>query len=377
MKKIRLFALLAFFCALPGISRAQQEQPLRLGVAGLSHGHLWEVIRRAERGDFVIVGVAERDDRLRAANRLRDKVDASLFYADLEEMLDRTKPEAVIVYESIHDHLRVVELCAPRGIHVMVEKPLAVSTEHAGRMAALARKHNIHLLTNYETTWYSTNHEAFRLTGEGAIGNITRINVYDGHQGPFEIGCGKEFTDWLTDPVLNGGGAVIDFGCYGANLTTWLLRGERPLSVYAVLKRQKPDKYPKVDDDATIIVTYPSCVVQIMASWNWPMNRKDMHIYGSRGYIYQDTPAGMRVYDGQKETSLEPPPLKAPYNDAFYYLKAAVRNEIFQEPYDLSSLENNLWVVRILEAAIQSAESGKAVYFDGEQAESPSGDLRF
>ena len=340
-----------------------QQNPLRLGVAGLSHGHLNEVITRVDRGDFVVVGVAEKDDQLRGKNRLLGKVDASLFYADLEEMLDKTKPEAVIVYESIFDHLRVVEACAPRGIHVMVEKPLAVNMEHANRMAELAKTHKIHLLTNYETTWYNTNHEAYKLIKEGAIGDITRINVYDGHQGPFEIRCGKEFTDWLTDPVLNGGGAVIDFGCYGANLATWLLKGEKPKRVYGVLNQQKPDKYPKVDDDATIIVEYPSVTVQIMASWNWPMNRKDMHIYGNKGYIYQDTPKLMRVYSDRKETPQEPPALNAPYNDSFYYLKAIVRGEIKSEPYDLSSLENNMIVVRILEAAIQSAKIGQAVSF--------------
>ena len=364
MKKHGSFILTCLFLAMFSSLQAQQEKPLRLGVAGLSHGHLWEVISRVDRGDFVIVGVAEKDDSLRTENRLRGKVDASTFYEDLEEMLDQTKPEAVIVYESIYDHLRVVEACAPRGIHVMVEKPLAVSTAHADRMAELAEKHKIHLLTNYETTWYNTNHKAYQLIKDGAIGNITRVNIYDGHQGPFEINCGKEFTDWLTDPKLNGGGAVIDFGCYGANIATWLFNGEQPISVYGVLNQQKPDKYPNVDDDATIIVRYPSRTVQIMASWNWPMNRKDMHIYGSKGYIYQDTPTKMRVYTDKEETPQEPPALQAPYNDAFYYLKAVVRNEIQVQPYELSSLDNNRMVVRILEAAIQSAQSGKVIYFE-------------
>ena len=357
------FLLQLMLLLIPILTFAQQDRPLRLAVAGVSHGHLNEVITRVERGDFVVVGVAEKDDQLREKNRLREKIDGSLFYADLEEMLDKTKPEAVIVYESIFDHLRVVEACAPRGIHVMVEKPLAVNMEHANRMAELAKKHSIHLLTNYETTWYNTNHEAYKLINEGAIGNITKINVYDGHQGPFEIRCGKEFTDWLTDPVLNGGGAVIDFGCYGANLATWLLKGEKPKRVYGVLITQKPDIYTKVDDDATIIVEYPSVTVQIMASWNWPMGRKDMHIYGSKGYIYQDTPTNMRVYTDKKETPQESPALQAPYNDSFYYLKAIVRDEIKSEPYDLSSLENNLMVVRILEAAIQSSKSGMPVDF--------------
>ncbi|MDR1224314.1 MAG: Gfo/Idh/MocA family oxidoreductase [Tannerella sp.] len=363
MQKIRVLLLFSCICIFSFPLQAQQEKPLRLGVAGLSHGHLWEVISRVERGDFTVVGVAEKNDSLREQNRLRGKVDASLFYADLEEMLDKTKPEAVIVYESIYDHLKVVELCAPRGIHVMVEKPLAVNMKHAGRMAELARKYKIHLLTNYETTWYNTNQEARRLINEGLIGEITRMNIYDGHQGPFEIGCGKEFTDWLTDPVLNGGGAVIDFGCYGANLATWLLKGETPKSVYGVLNRQKPDKYPKVDDDATIVIEYPSRTVQIMASWNWPMNRKDMHIYGSRGYIYQNTSTKMAVYADRTLTQPEPPALEAPYNDAFFYLKAVVRGEIIPEPYDLSSLENNLIVVRILEAAIQSSKTGKTIHF--------------
>jgi predicted dehydrogenase len=348
-------AILALTFFLPAHTFAQGTSPLKLAVAGLSHGHLAEVVRRVDRGDFLIVGAYESDKAVRENNRLRDKLSPGIFYSDLGEMLDRTKPEAVIAYGSIFDHLSVVEECAPRGIHVMVEKPLAVSTAHATRMAELARKHNILLLTNYETTWYATNHEAFRIIREGLIGDITRINIYDGHQGPIEIRCSPEFLSWLTDPTGNGGGAVMDFGCYGANLATWLLGGIRPLGVHGVLQHQKPDKYPKVDDDATIVAQYPRVTVQIMASWNWPMNRKDMHIYGTKGYIYQDTPTSMRVYynteNQPKERTITAPPLAPPYNDSFLYLKAAVRKEITVAPTDLSSLENNLIVVEILEKA--------------------------
>lgn len=342
--------------------QSQETKPLRLGVAGVSHGHLWEVISRIDRDDFVVTGVFEQDPALLKSNGLVQKLPANKFYSDLGKMLDETKPEAVIAYGSIYDHLSIVEACAPRGIHVMVEKPLAVNNEHATRMAELARKHNILLLTNYETTWYSTNHEAYRLIKkENAIGDITRINIFDGHQGPVEIGCGPEFLQWLTDPVLNGGGAVIDFGCYGANLATWLFDGQKPLSVFAVLKTQKPDVYPKVDDDATIILEYPLATVEIMASWNWPMSRKDMHIYGSKGYIYQHTATEMRINTASKRTAELAPELPYPYNDSFYYLKAAVRGEIQISPSDLSALENNLVVVEILRAAIESARTGKAV----------------
>ncbi|MBQ7824196.1 MAG: Gfo/Idh/MocA family oxidoreductase [Bacteroidaceae bacterium] len=359
-----LFLISVLCCINVGVSSAQNRtEPLRLAVAGIAHGHLNDVISRMNRGDFKIVGVYEKDDRLREKNGLSRRLDKALFYADLDKMLDQTKPEAVVAYGSIFDHLAVVKACAPRGIHVMVEKPLAMNLKHAKRMAQLARKHNILLLTNYETSWYGSNHEAFRLIKEqNAIGNITRMLIYDGHQGPFEIGCGKEFTDWLTDPKLNGGGAIIDFGCYGANLATWMLDGQRPISIYAVTNHQKPGKYPKVDDDATILVQYPNVTVQIMPSWNWPMNRKDMYVYGSQGYIYQSTPTRLSLFQNGKERNIRPATLKTPYNDSFLYLKAAVRGEIQVRPSDLASLENNLIVVEILDAAVKSARKGKPIY---------------
>lgn len=226
--KTSILIMAAVLCA-PAALRA--AEPLRIGVAGVSHGHIHEVISKAHRGDFTVVGVWEANDSLRAATHLHDKVDGALFYADLDRMLDQTQPEAVVAFGPVYDHLQVVEACAPRGIHVMVEKPLAVSVEHAHRIADLARRYGIIVMTNYETTWYATNDEAFRLVRTGVIGEITRMNIFDGHQGPVEIGCGPEFLAWLTDPKLNGGGAVMDFGCYGANLATKMFLGEKPLKV--------------------------------------------------------------------------------------------------------------------------------------------------
>jgi predicted dehydrogenase len=360
MKPIKLY-LLMILSAVAISSIAQNDKPLRIGVAGLSHGHLWEVISRLDRGDFEVVGIAEKNTLLWENKRLKAKVAEDRFFRDLDEMLDKTKPEAVIVYECIEDHLRVVEACAPRGIHVMVEKPLATTVKQAKRMTELAHKYNIMVLTNYETTWYPANHEAYNMIKKGLVGNMSRINVYDGHGGPMEIGCGPEFLEWLTDPVKNGGGAVIDFGCYGANLSTWLMDGQKPISVSATLKQQKPNVYPKVDDDATIVIEYPDVTTIIMASWNWPISRKDMHIYGNKGYIYQDNANNMRIYTENKEEKLVAEKLPKPHNDSFYYLKAAVRGEITVKPTDLSSLENNVIVVEILEAAIKSNKTGKAI----------------
>ncbi len=176
-------------------------------------------------------------------------------------------------------------------------------------MAKLAEENKILLLTNYETSWYPSNYAGAEMINKGELGELRKIIVYDGHKGPKEINVNSEFLEWLTDPVLNGGGAVIDFGCYGANLITWILKGEKPISVFAELKQYKPNVYPKVDDDATIILSYPEMEGVIHASWNWPFNRKDMHVYGNKGYAFIDDPKqfGLDSMKNQKENSMKVP----------------------------------------------------------------------
>lgn len=336
-------------------------RPLRIGIAGLTHDHVHGLLGRAKNGDIEIVGIAEPNREL--ADRLlnRYNLPKTLLFASLDEMLDKCKPDAVCAFNSIYEHLEVVKACAPRKIDVMVEKPLAVSLEHAKQMQALAIKYGIHLLTNYETTWYGSNRKAFETLD--SIGEIRKLVVHDGHQGPKEIGVSREFFSWLTDPVKNGGGALVDFGCYGANQITWLMNGEKPLSVFAVTQQIKPDIYPKVDDEATIIVTYPKAQGIIQASWNWPFGRKDIEIYGQRGWMIADRNGlKTKMSENKNETYQPVASLPSPYNDPFAYLAAVVHGQILMKPTDLSSLENNMTVVEILEAAKKSAKEGRVIY---------------
>lgn len=344
------------------ISHAQDKKKLRLGVAGLTHGHVGWILERADDGDLDVVGIAEPDKALAEKYFAKYKLPMSIWYASVQEMLDKTKPEAVTTFTSTYDHLDVIKECAKRKVHVMVEKPLAVSLDHAMQIQELARANNIHVLTNYETTWYGSNREIEKTKAQNAIGPLRKIVVHDGHEGPKEINVPKEFFDWLTDPVKNGGGAVMDFGCYGANLITWLMDGQRPTSVSAVLQTIKPDIYPKVDDEATIILTYPQTQGVIQASWNWPFGRKDIEVYGKTGTIMADRNES-RLKTGAKEAVIVKPSvvLERPYNDPFAYLAAVVHGEVKLAPTDLSALENNVIVVEILEAAKKSAKEGKTI----------------
>ena len=286
-----------------------------------------------------------------------------LVHDDLEGLLDRVRPDAVTAFGTIREHLAVVEAAAPRGVHVMVEKPLAVSLDNARRMARLAREHGIHLLTNYETTWYGSSSRLYELVHvEKALGAIRKMVVHDGHAGPVAIGVNEEFLEWLTDPEHNGAGALTDFGCYGADLMTWLMTGQRPQSVTAVTQHLQPDLYPKVDDEATIVLTYPQAQGIIQASWNWPFSRKDTQVYGEQGYIHalDATRLRMRLGEGE-ETETEAASPLPPFDDPFAYLAAVVRGDVTPAPDDLSSLELNLVVVEILDAAMESARTGRRV----------------
>jgi predicted dehydrogenase len=353
-----------------------QRRPLRLAVAGLVHGHAPIILGRKDRGDLQIVGIYEPQRDVAEKYAKRFGLPPTLFFTDLKKMLEEVKPEAVAAFGSTFDHLSVVQACAPRGIHVMVEKPLAVSLQHALQIEALARKHRINVLTNYETTWYASNHAVYDLTHkEKALGPIRKLVIHDGHQGPQEINVPPEFFKWLTDPVLNGGGALMDFGCYGANLATWLMDGAEPLTVTAVTQQFKPEIYPKVEDEATIILGYCDALAIIQASWNWPTNRKDLEVYGRDGYAFALDGRNLRQRKAgaEREQALSLERRPAPFDDPFAYLAAVLRGEVQPDANDLSSLANNIKVIRILDAATRSAATGKTIKLSSNQCASLSG----
>ncbi len=356
----KLFPLICLHCLFlfPAMAAIGQT-PLRVGIAGLNHDHVHGLLENYKKGRIIIAGIAEADrqlvDRYKKAYQLPD----SLFYPSVEAMLGHIQPEAVLAYNATSEHLGVVEACAPKGISVMVEKPLAIDTRQASRMAELAGRYHIRLLTNYETTWYPSNQQVYEMIhAEQSIGEIRKMVVHDGHEGPKEIGCSPDFLQWLTDPEKNGAGALYDFGCYGANLMVWLMNGKAPVSVTATTRHIKPDVYPKVEDDATILLEYPKATGIIEASWNWPFSIKDLEVFGQKGYLHalNGNTLQSRYKDAYEAVSIKP----APYPDNLAYLSDILRGRIHPEN-DLSSLENNLIVVSILEAARRSALEGKRI----------------
>jgi len=338
-----------------------RERQIRVVIAGMNHDHIHGILREYNKGKVDIVGITEPNKQLQLKYAKQYQIPDSLFYTDLKKLLIVKKPDAVLAYNAASDHVTTVEICALQGVSVMVEKPLAANLEQAKKIESLAKQYHINVLTNYETTWYPSYRLIYNAVNKDSIGPIKKMVAHDGHQGPKEIGCSAEFLSWLTDPELNGAGALNDFGCYGADLMTWLMNGQQPIAVTAVTRHYKPAIYPKVDDDATIIVEYPFSTGLIEASWNWPFSIKDLEVFGEKGYMHalDNSSVTMRLRENSSSTK-KAEPLAAPINDPMGYLFAVLKKQI-PGTDDQSSLKYNMIVMQILDAAKRSAKTGKRI----------------
>jgi glucose-fructose oxidoreductase len=339
------------------------DKPLRVAIVGLVHDHVAGFLAQLpQHHDVELVGIAEADAALQEKYHQKYNLADDLFFKDPAKMIEQRRPDALLVYTSIADHRRMIEIGAYYGVSVMVEKPLTISLDDALAIRKIAREKHIHVLVNYETTWYASNKAAYDEVAHREIGDIRRVVVHDGHQGPKEIGVSPDFLKWLTDPEQNGAGALYDFGCYGVDLMTWLMHGQTPETVTAVVNHDKPEIYPHVDDDSTIVLKYPKAQAMIQGSWNWPFSRKDMEVYGATGYAITVAADKLRVrheHDNEEQTTTSPA-LQSRESTSLSYLKAVLRGQIHDQG-DLSALDTNVTVMQILDAARKSARSGESV----------------
>ncbi len=321
---------------------AAQEPKFRVAIVGTEHGHVNGFLNAAKkRNDVEVIGPLAFEDR---------------------EKLRQEKVEAVACFTSTDRHLEVARLCTALKLPMMMEKPLATTNEDAREMSRLSAKSGTPIFVNYETTWYKSHAELWRFfKTEKAAGRIRKMVAMDGHAGPKEIGVGPEFLSWLTDPARNGAGALFDFGCYGANLMTWMMDNRRPRRVVASIKRNKPEIYARVDDEATVIVEYDEAQGIIEGSWNWPFSRKDFEVYGEKAYAHAFGGNSVRRRrEGDKaEEAIMPADLPPDEADSISYLRAVARGKI--KAGGLSSLENNLIATEILVAARESARTGRVI----------------
>lgn len=367
--KLSLFAaaLLAIFpfCLVTSSSEAQSSagDKVRIAIVGLDHDHVWGLLKDIAGGPRADL-VAIADDHPDLVAKAKAEVPAGVrFYSSYIAMLDEARPKAVFVTTSNDRHLEILRECAKRHIDYSTEKPMATNAADARKMQRLAQQSGIKLMVNYWNAWAPSSHELYRRIRADEVGPVQKIIVQYGHNGPKEIGVSREFADWLYDPVKNGGGAIMDFGCYGAELALWL-KG-RPTSVYATTRKLKTEQRNRVDDDATITLDYPDGSVIIEASWDWPYGMDRTYVFGTKGsFLAQGKSLSFRPSSGDAGSSadgnavpLDPLPHDSS-NPISYLLSKIIENQPVEAPL---SADLNVQVMQILDAARESARTGRAV----------------
>lgn len=355
-------SIFLFLCLIFSGNAFGQTHKTRVAIVGLDHDHVWELLRYiANEPQAELVGIADNHPGL--VQKAKSQVPATVkFYPEYVAMLEQVKPEAVFVTTENDKHLEILRECAKRHIHYSTEKPMATNAADALTMEQLAETGDIKLMVNYWNAWTASTHELVQRVKSGEIGPIKKMVVQYGHEGPKEIGISKEFGDWLYDPVKNGGGAIMDFGCYGAEMAL-LLRG-RPLRVYATTRKLKTDQHNRVDDDATILLDYADATAVIEPSWDWSYSMERTYVFGAKGGLLstrddlflrksgaQPTPASP---DGER---LTPDPVAHELSNPIAYLLDRIRNNKPIE--DPLSAKLNVQVMEILDAARESARTGR------------------
>lgn len=343
------------------------DRKTKLAIVGLDHDHVWGLLKDlTEEPNAELVAIADGHPEL--VDRAKSKVPASVkFYSDFVKMLDEMKPDGVIVTTENDRHLEILRECAKRHINYSTEKPMATTAADAREMERLANQAGIKVMVNYWNVWVAPTHELYHRVKDNQVGPLEKIIVQYGHQGPKEIGVSKYFADWLYDPVKNGGGAIMDFGCYGAEWAVWL-KG-RPSRVSAVTQRLKVAQHNPVDDDATVILDYPDGQAIIEASWDWPYSMGQVEVFGPKGsllatrnelFLRSPTDNVAKVGLQGERVALDPPP-RVTSNPISYFVDCIRNNKPIEDPL---SMKLNVQVIEILDAARESARTGKQQMLD-------------
>ncbi len=337
----------------------------KIAVIGLVHAHVWGHLETMVAGKTAkLVGVSEPNPEL-VAEAKKSGVPDELFFPDYADMLDRTKPDIVWAFVENNRHLEIARACAPRHIDLIYEKPTASTWKDAKEIQSLAAKYKIRVMTNYQMAWWPANYVAKQAVDSGEIGTIYRLHGVVGHGGPGSEGPrNKFFFDWLTDPEKNGAGALMDFGCYNALWSLWYLG--HPQTVFATVDHLRPDRFPKVEDNATLILTYPQAVGIFEGSWNLPRSFQDLEIFGRPD---QDKKPGslcmshsaVKLQRGKDEQDLALTPLNRDASEPVAYMVSLLRDD---KPVEgLTALAINVDVIHIIELAKESVRTGKPVKF--------------
>lgn len=329
---------------------------LRCAVIGLEHDHIWWYLEKAAAIDgFEIVALADDHDRDIVRFKSLPGMQSAAVYGDWRRLLDEVRPDLCLCYANNQAHLAIAESCAQRGVHLMIEKPMAASLQDAVKMQDLARQGGVTLMVNYPFAFNPPVTGCRELLARGALGRPLGMRWRGGHMGPKRAGCSDRFAHWLCDNEKNGGGAEMDFGIYGAILFAWYFG--LPQSVSAQLYDHGKTGQC---DHAIITLSYQSGICgTIEATWSQPGGTEHL-IYCENGAVFSD-PSDNRQYWIREGSKTEPAQFDGLYggrHGSVPYFVSCLRGE--RTPQGIFAPETSVQAHRIIDAAERSFALGRA-----------------
>ena len=341
-------------------------KPFRLVVAGLVHDHVWHMLPDFKKIPGVkIVGGADPNKPLR--EKLRKEFGVTALFEKPADLFDEVEADGVLVCSSKSDGVSIVQAAAARGLHAMVEKPMAHTAEGAKKMDDAARRHKTRIMINWPLAWNPSVVRALEMAKAGDIGHVFHARIHMAHQGPKEAGCTPYFWGWLYDKKQNGAGALVDYCCYGAAVMASLWGKPRQVMGHAGTLAKK--NFP-VDDNALVIGLWPNRTVLSQASWTQNPDFHDILFLGVDGTL--ETVRGKLVYThtkanefshwgadrlNRKEIKLSKLPV-GERNGPEHFVHCLRTRKAFKS---LCSAETGLAAQQILTAGLKSDRSGRRV----------------
>lgn len=295
-------------------------------------------------------------------------------YDNYVDMLDSVKPDLAIISTETPLHVEVFEKCAERGIAVSMEKPMAVSYSDGLKMARVAERTGATLMVNWPLAWQPCMIQYKELLESGRLGQLVKVHQLVGHPGPLgrgvrhpkveetsdsTTGIEKSATWWHTAAI--GGGAMLDFCCYGAMACNFLV-GQQAVSATA-MRLNSMSQWGDADDNAAMIVRYPECIAVLEGSWTVPVGgtRPGPTLYGTEAMAEcRDTSEGVVVTVRDFAGHVEDLPIRVNEPHLKNITTAFVHHMKTGEPLPrYLDLYENLDVLAILDAGVRSANSGK------------------
>ena len=330
------------------------KHPFKVVVLGLHHDHVWSHLQDIRRSPAAeLVGVA--DPNVPLLNQARERFSCPT-YADYDELLETTEADIAYIFTNNRVGAYLAVSAANRDLHIMIEKPMGADLDGAKEADRVARSKGVQLMVNWPIAWVPAINQAITMATEGEIGRIWQVNYRAAHAGPQELGCSKHFCEWLFDERLNGGGALVDYACYGCALARTLLG--MPRSVHAVSGNLVKETLP-VEDNAIVLLDYPKASALAEASWSQQGNLTSyvVSIYGEKGTLIADGNGESTLHLATQEEpegrQLEIHPLATNMRHATSHFTSALANNTPLFP--LVSAEIGLDTQAILSAAKKAA----------------------